>query len=113
VIFHMYSIVIKIGPGKLVDPNLDMRYVLPDLIVERSGNLIQADGYDYATQSDAMLVYLTTKDLKKALPIVIDVVENATVLGNCLKDAVIVAAGFEDDYAVIYPPNYEQPFNIA
>jgi hypothetical protein len=106
----MYSIVIKIDPAKLLDANLDMRYALPDLIAERSGNFIQDDGYDYALQSDAMLVYLTTDDLQKALPIVIDIVENATVLGNCLKDAVIVAAGVYDDYAVVYPPDYEQPF---
>jgi hypothetical protein len=106
----MYSIVIKIDPDKLLDPNLDMRYVLPDLIAERSGNFIQDDGYDYASQSDAMLVYLTTGDLQKALPMVIDVIENATVLGNCLKNAVIVAAGVYDNYVVIYPPNYEPPF---
>jgi hypothetical protein len=109
----MYSIVIKIVPDKLVDPNLDMRYVLPDLIAERSGNFIQDDGYDYASQSDAMLVYLTTNDLQKALPIVIDVIENVTVLGNCLKDAVIVAAGTDENYAIVYPPNWEQPFDIT
>jgi hypothetical protein len=107
----MYSIVIKIDPGKLLDANLDMRYVLPDLIAERSGNFIQDDGYDYASQSDAMLVYLTTEDLQKALPTVIDIVENATVLGNCLKDAVIVATGVYDDYTVVYPPDYQQPFD--
>lgn len=106
----MYSIVIKIDPDKLLDQNLDMRYVLPDLIAARSGNFIQDDGYDYASQSDAMLVYLTTGDLQKALPIVIDVIENDDVLGNCLKDAVIVAAGVYDDYAVVYPPDYGQPF---
>ena len=36
----MYSIVIKIDPAKLLDANLDMRYALPDLIAERSGNFI-------------------------------------------------------------------------
>jgi hypothetical protein len=109
----MYSIAIKIAPDKLANPNLDLRYVLPDLIAGRSGNTIQDDGYDYAADSDAMLVYLTTGDLEKALPVVIEVIENVEVLGNCLKDAVIVAAGVYDDYRVVYPPDCQQPFNSA
>ena len=58
-----------------------------------------------------MFVYLTTEHLAEALPIIIDVVENVEVMGNLLKDAVIVAAGEYNHYQVFYPPGYSQPFN--
>jgi hypothetical protein len=107
----MYSIVIKLDPEKLVNPDLDLRYVLPDLLAEKSGNLIRDDGYDYGKKTEHMLVYLTTEDLEKALPIVIDTIENDVVLDNSLKDAVIVAAGEVDNYTIVYPPGLEQPFD--
>jgi hypothetical protein len=109
----MYSIVIKLDPKKLANPDLDLRYRLPDLIAEKSGNLIQDDGYDYGEKSDAILVYLTTEDLEKALPIVIDTVENEIVLGNSFNGMVIVATGYDDNYTVVYPPGLEQPFDAS
>jgi hypothetical protein len=111
--FPMASIVIKLDPEKLSNPDLDLRYVLPDLIIEKSGNLIQDDGYDYGEKTEAMLVYLKTEDLEKALPFVIDTIENEIVLGNSLKGIVIVATGDDNNYTVVYPPGLEQPFDAS
>jgi hypothetical protein len=94
----MYSIVIKLDPHRLANPNLDLRYVLPDFLEKRSGGLVHDDGYDYGEKTAAMFVYLTTEHLTEALPIIIDVVENGEVMGNRLKDAVIVAVGEYDNY---------------
>lgn len=94
-----------------MNPNLDLRYVLPDLLAEKSGNLLQDDGYDYCEKSNAMLVYLTTEDLEKALPTIFAVIENDKVMGNCLKDAAIIAIGEYDNYTVVYPKNEQQPFD--
>ena len=107
----MPSIVIKLYPERLADPNLDLRYALPDLIGEKSGNLLRDDGYDYGDGSGTMLVYLVTEDLEKALPFVLDMVENEVVLGNVLKDAVTVAAGEYEHYAVVYPAGDQRPFD--
>ncbi len=107
----MASIVIKLYPEKLANPDLDLRYVLPDLIAEKSGNFIRDDGYDYGAKTLAMLVYLTTEDLEKALPIVLNIIENEVVMGNSLKDAVIVGAGDLDNYEIVYPANLKEPFN--
>ena|SRR5262245_23751557 len=107
----MYSIVIKLDPHRLANPNLDLRYVLPDFLEERSGGLVRDDGYDYGEKTEAMLVYVTTAHLAEALQIIIDVVENVEVMGNRLQDAVIVAVGEYDHYQVVYPPGYSQPFN--
>lgn len=109
----MASIVIKLDPEKLADPNLDLRYVLPDLIIEKSGNLIQDDGYDYGEKTEAMLVYLKTEDLEKALLFVIETIENDIILGNSLKGVVIVATGYDDNYTIVYPPGLEQPFDAS
>jgi len=40
------SIVIQLDPKLLVNPDADLRYLLPDLIVERSQGSIADDGYD-------------------------------------------------------------------
>jgi hypothetical protein len=108
---HLHSIVIKLYPEKLANPDLDLRYLLPDLIVEKSGKLLRDDGYDYGAKTEAMLVYLTTDDVEKALPFVLEVIENETVKGNRLKDAAIVAAGDDDNYRIVYPPGYSRLFD--
>ena len=84
----MPSITLRLVPQRLKNPDLDIRYVLPDLLAEKSGGLIEDDGYDYEEGSDAMLVFLKTTNLEEALACISDVIMNTEVLGNDLKDAV-------------------------
>lgn len=91
----MRTIILKLFPDRLVNPNLDIRYVLPDLLAEKSGGLIQDDGYDYEAGSDAMLIYLLTPDVKRAISFITDFVENTEVLGNDLKRGLEIVAESE------------------
>jgi hypothetical protein len=43
----MHTIAIKLHAEHLANPDLDIRYVLPNLLKERSGGIISDDGYDY------------------------------------------------------------------
>ncbi len=116
----MHTIILKLNPEELANPDLDLRYLLPDLLVERSGEMIKDDGYDYARDgyyrpgNAPLLLFLKTSDLEAALKCIFDVVENTPVLGNDLRKSVIVAvgrpAGHPEGDQVVYPPNYQGSF---
>jgi hypothetical protein len=107
----MPEIAIQLDPDRLSNPNLDIRYVLPDLIAEASKGLIKEDGYDYGRTSHRLTIYLHTKDLVAALPLVFEILEGPPVLGNHLAAEVTVVATSpvnhsddERDYTAVYPP---------
>jgi hypothetical protein len=83
----MRTIIIKLMPARLSNPDLDIRYVLPDLIVEKSRGRIKSDGYDYESGSDAMLIYLLAEDVEEAVTCITDVLESTPVLGNDVRGA--------------------------
>lgn len=105
----MPAIVIRLDPAQLANPDADLRYVLPDLIAERSGGVITADGYDYL-DDDQMLLFLRTDDLTAATDVVLEVVRGERPLGNSLTSAVVGArdADEPDDapYVVVHPPEH-------
>jgi hypothetical protein len=84
----MGAITLKLDPSRLTNPNLDLRYLLPDLLVEESGGLLRGNGYDYETGSDTMLIHLLSDDVGRAAAFIADFVESTQVLGNDLKTAV-------------------------
>ena len=43
----MQTIIILLDPSKLVNPDLDLRYKIPDCIEEVTDGRIQDNGYDY------------------------------------------------------------------
>ncbi len=105
----MPTILIRLEPARLANPDADLRYVLPDRLVEASRGRLRDDGFDYEDGTDAMLVFLAADDLAAVLPDVIDLLENHDVLGNRLADAAIVGTSAEDacerlaDCIVAYP----------
>ena len=54
----MPSIVIRIRPGDLTEPDLDIRYKIPDLLKERSKGLLVDYGYDFEIKTDAIQIFL-------------------------------------------------------
>lgn len=105
----MPSIVIRLDPGRLAEPNLDLRYEIPDLLVQRSGGLIEDDGYDYEMPpSQAMQIYLKVASLEAALPLVIAVLENEPLHGNRLADGATLGTSERDAvdtaaFEIVYP----------
>jgi hypothetical protein len=108
----MDSIAIKLDPALLTNPDADMRYTLPDLLAERSGGVIEADGYDYLDPSNVMVVFLKVSDLALATSIIIDVITNVRVLENDLRTGATVAIQRGEKFEVIYPANSREEFVV-
>lgn len=86
----MPSILIRLEAERLDDPDLDLRYVLPDTLATRTG-VVRDDGYDYGDETGAMLVFLTTElDAAAAAARVVEALREP-VMGNVLVDRCVVA----------------------
>jgi hypothetical protein len=91
------------------NPDADLRYVVPERLVEASNGILSADGYDYEAGSNAMLLFLSTGDVVAALPFVTNLLENEVIYGNRLANAAKVGVSPDDeaesagDFRVVYP----------
>jgi hypothetical protein len=103
------TIAIQLNPALLSNPDLDLRFVLPETIEARSGRMVSDDGFDYGRTSDRMTVFLRTADVEASIPAVLDALD-IEILGNrLLEEGVIVATAAQDhchdenEYTVVYP----------
>ncbi len=105
----MATIIIQLDPTQLTNPDLDMRYKLPDLLVQRSGGRLSSDGYDYVGEGKCLHLFLETEDVSRDLPVIIDVLKSERLLGNELS-AVPLAVEDGDHFHVVYPPGFVGTF---
>jgi hypothetical protein len=115
----MHTIAIRLNPAQLANPDTDLRYELPDLIIERSGGVLEDDGWGYEGDPPFLVVFLRTTDLQAGLGFVLDAVNNVRVMGNDLRVGCLVAtrsnasdevAGTYLGYEVAFPPGGMEPF---
>src|SRR5262245_44089424 len=106
----MTTLIVRLDPQLLANPDLDIRYELPDLLAERSGGVIRDDGYDYVGEQPLLVLFLKASELEPALACVLDVIENVRVLDNDLRMAAVVAVEREGVREVVYPPRFRGPF---
>jgi hypothetical protein len=85
------TIALQLDPTLLDNPDLDIRYQLPDLLLERSNGLIQDNAYDYVGDS-LLTLFLETTDVDAALVHILDVINNVRLLENDLRKG--TAVGF-------------------
>jgi hypothetical protein len=105
----MASIVIRLDPGLLKNPDADLRYEIPDLISERSGGLVEASGYDYEPDGNAMQIYLETSDIRSAIELIIQFLENEHLHGNDLSRGAQIGVNESEspvatEFTIVYPP---------
>lgn len=116
----MATVILRIDPAKLGNPDLDIRYVLPELIVERSDGRLTDEGYDYADDANAggggsaapcLLLFLgaADADADAALPVVLEILKSERVLENDLS-SVAVAVEDSDGFRVVHPPGFGGDF---
>ena len=108
----MDTIAIKLDPDRLANPVADMRYILPDVLAERSGGVIQDDGYDYVGPSNFMVVFLKVSDVDRAMSCITDVITNVRVLENDLRTGATVAIQRGDKFVVAYPADSQEEFVV-
>lgn len=80
----MQTIIIVLDPEKMNNPDLDIRYVLPDRIEEYSNGLIRDNGYDYL-ENDELAIWLETDDAKNNVEKVIHLITSELILENDLS----------------------------
>ncbi len=82
----MQTIIVKLEPGKLANPDLDLRYLIPDRIEEISDGAIQDNGYDYL-EDDSLGIWLRAESAEGSYPVVIKMMQEERFLGNDLAQA--------------------------
>lgn len=65
------SLLRRIDPGLLKNPDLDLRPQLVERLSERSNGCITEDGYDYEDDTNAMLIFCAQAHLTTASQIVV------------------------------------------
>jgi hypothetical protein len=106
----MATLVVRLDPQLLDNPDADIRYRLPELLAERSKGIMSDDGYDYVGEQPLLVLFLKASRLKPALACVLDVIENVRVLDNDLRPAAVVAVERKGKYEIVYPPGFAGPF---
>lgn len=108
----MPTIAIQLDPALLDNPDLDIRYELPDLLAERSNGLIRDMGYDYVHDSQLLALFLETTDVEAALVQILEVINNVRLLENDLRSGTVVGVLRDNRYDVVYPPSFAGEFHV-
>lgn len=79
----METIIIKLDSKKMENPDLDIRYLLPEMIEECTDEKIVDNGYDYIT-GDELGLWLETENAEEMVGFVVELIKTKKVLDNDL-----------------------------
>ena len=79
----MQTIIIVLDSRKMQNPDLDIRYILPDRIDEYTNGRASDNGYDYISD-DELAVWLSTEDAERDVKDVIELIKTEKFLDNDL-----------------------------
>lgn len=105
----METVLIKLNPQKLVNPDLDLCYVLPERLEEITDGIVTDHGYEYLEDTlNSIGIWLQTGCADKAYPLVVEALKQETFCGNDLSQAVeIYISSLEaadlQDCCYVYP----------
>lgn len=91
----MQTIIITLDSRKMDNPDLDIRYILPDRIDEYTNGQITDNGFDYIT-GDIMGIWLETENASENVDKVISLIESEEILDNDLSRAAEVFISEEE-----------------
>lgn len=105
----MQTIIITLDSEKMDNPDLDIRYLLPDRIDEYTGGAVSDNGYDYL-DNDVMALWLETEDAAGNVEKVIALLESEEILENNLTNAATIYISEKDCAELeqckkVYPEN--------
>lgn len=103
----MGTILIKLFPNKLNNPDLDLRYIIPDRIAEITNGNVKDDGYDYLDEH-SLGIFLKSDNPKEDVKNVLEILKTEMFLENDIYETGIVAICDHDDsnldeYTVVHP----------
>ncbi len=91
----MQTIIITLDPEQMDNPDLDIRYLLPDRIDEYTEGAVTDNGYDYL-DNDIIGIWMETEDAAGNVEKVIQLIESEAILENDLTKAASVYISEED-----------------
>ena len=91
----MQTIIITLDSRKMDNPDLDIRYILPDRIDEYTDGQITDNGFDYIT-GDIMGIWLETENASENVDKVISLIKSEEILDNDLSRAAEVFISEEE-----------------
>lgn len=87
----MAAIVISMDSRKMANPDLDIRYLLPDRVEEWSEGAVTDDGYDYVDEQGHILaVWLETEDAEGWWPKIVELLKTEQFMDNDLSQSALV-----------------------
>lgn len=84
----MQTIIILLDPAKLANPDLDLRYKIPDSIEKVTDGRITDNGYDYIdkdSRQDLLAIWLNTENAMEGYPDIVKLFQEKGFLGNDLS----------------------------
>ena len=93
----MQTILIKLDPSKLTNPDLDIAYDLPDRIEEYTVGEVKDNGYDYLPDN-VLCIWLKTADATGKVGQIIKLIKEEEFAGNDLSASAEILVS-EDDTA--------------
>ncbi len=87
----MQTIIIVLNPTKLENPDLDLRYCIPNRIEEVSNGVVQDNGYDYIdtdgrmSGSSLLGIWLKTESASENWPLIVKLFQDEKFMGNDLS----------------------------
>jgi hypothetical protein len=102
----MPQIRFTLDPSKLRNPDLDIRYRLPDSLSALPNSTMTDDGYGYSDDaSPLLLIYLNSDSLDADLQRSLDFLAANELLDNAILDAATVSISENGtDWRQVYPP---------
>lgn len=92
----MQTIVISMDARKMENPDLDIRYSLPDRIEEWSQGAVKDNGYDYTDDTGCVLsVWLQTEDAEVWWPKIVELLKTEKFEDNDLSQTALVLVSQE------------------
>ena len=107
------TIVVRLDPQLLDNPDADIRYTLPDRLAEISGGVIEDDGYDYGPgEAPQIFIFLAAANLDLFVSQVIQFLQTERMFDNDLSSTAVVAVESDGVYRVVYPPDSAEEFVV-
>lgn len=103
----MQTIIVVLNSQKMNNPDLDIRYILPDRIEEYTDNSISDNGYDYLSDTELGL-WLETDDAVNNVRKIIQLITTEIFLENDLSQVAEIFISEEEGAEVencrkVYP----------
>ena len=93
----MQTIIISMDSRKMENPDLDIRYLLPDRIEEWSKGAARDNGYDYIDEDGHILaVWLETESAEEWWPKIVELLKTEQFCDNDLSQSALVLVSEED-----------------